>query len=220
MKLSIIIPIYNEEKNIEEVISRVRDLNIEKEIILIDDASTDRSREIVANLDGVKKIFHEKNMGKGSAIRSGLEMAKGDFVAIQDADLEYDPNDYYKLLAALKEGGVNVVYGSRFLGGGRFLWTSFLANRFLTLFTNFLFGGQLTDMETCYKLVRTDLLRSLNLTSCRFEIEPEITTKLLKRQEKIIEVPINYRGRRAGKKIGFFDGLAAIYNLIRWKISG
>ncbi len=219
MKLSVIIPVYNEEVSIKDVVKRVQALKIDKEIIIVDDGSNDRSRAIISRLEGVKKIFHEKNMGKGRAIRTGLEVAQGDFVIIQDADLEYNPEDYYKLLEPLKNGKTNVVYGSRFKGKGKFLKKSYHANKFLTFLTNLLFGGRLSDMETCYKVVKSDLIKSLNLQANRFEIEPEITVKLLKRHEKIFEVPIFYQGRRTGKKIGFKDGVAAILNLIKWKIT-
>lgn len=219
MKVSVIIPVYNEECNIIEVIKRVRAVRIEKEIILVDDGSTDQGQAVIAGISGIKKIFHEKNIGKGCAIRSGLEMVTGDVVIIQDADLEYDPNDYCRLLKPIENGETRVVYGSRFLGGGHFLTASRWANRFLTFLTNLFFSGRLTDMETCYKVLKTDLIKKLDLKSNRFEIEPEITTKLLKRKEKILEVPIAYLGRRVGKKIGVADGLAAIINLLKWRLN-
>jgi len=218
MKVSIIIPVYNEERNIAEVVRRVKAVDIDKEIILIDDGSKDQSREVIGGIEGVRKVFHSKNLGKGRAVRTGLEAAGGDVVIIQDADLEYDPGDYIRLLAPLEARETNVVYGSRFLGGGQFLAGSFWANRFLTFLTNVLYRGRITDMETCYKVVRTDLIKDLDLASNRFEIEPEITTKLLKRREKIVEIPIKYQGRRHGKKIGPWDGVAAIFNLVKWRL--
>lgn len=219
MKVSIIIPVYNEENDITEVIRRVKAVDIDKEIIVVDDASTDRSRVIIEQLKDVRKIFHDRNMGKGRAIRSGLSHVKGEVVLIQDADLEYDPGDYHRLLKPILEQRTNVVYGSRFLGGGRFLLASMVANRFLTFLTNLLFGGRLTDMETCYKVIKADLIKKLNLSSNHFEIEPEITTRLLKMGEKIVEVPVAYQGRSQGKKIGAIDGVAAVVNLVRWRFS-
>ncbi len=219
MKVSIIIPVYNEEENIREVVRRVKSVGIANEIIVVDDGSSDRSREVIGGLDGVKKMFHGENLGKGRAIRTGLEQASGDVVIIQDADLEYDPQDYIRLLAPLQNRATNVVYGSRFLGGGRFLAASFWANRFLTLLTNLLYRGRITDMETCYKVLRTDLIKDLQLSSDHFEIEPEITAKLLRRREKIVEVPIRYQGRRHGKKIGPWDGVEAIFKLVKWRLA-
>ncbi len=183
----------------------------------MDEFSTDGTREFLRKKQGIKLVFHKKNMGKGTAIRSALKIVSGDFVIIQDADLEYSPNQYTKLFKPIKENSTKVVYGSRILGKGVFLKSSYYANRFLTLLTNVLFNGHITDMETCYKMIETKLLKNLNLTSSRFEIEPEITCKILKRKEKIVELPITYKGRKKGKKIGVKDGIQAIWNLVKWK---
>jgi len=217
MRVSIIIPVYNEKENIDQLISAVDEIDIEKEIIVVDDFSTDGTRNYLEKKEGIKKVFHKKNMGKGTAIRSGLKVASGDCVIIQDADLEYSPDEYPKLLKPIEEGRARVVYGSRILGKGEFLKLSYYANRFLALLTSLLFSRHITDMETCYKVVETRLLKELNLISSRFEIEPEITCKILKRREKIIELPIKYKGRKKGKKIGPKDGIQAIWNLIKWK---
>jgi len=217
MELSVIIPVYNEADNIKRILSAVENVKINKEIIVVDDFSTDGTREFLRKKQGIKLVFHKKNMGKGTAIRSALKIVSGDFVIIQDADLEYSPNQYTKLFKPIKENSTKVVYGSRILGKGVFLKSSYYANRFLTLLTNVLFNGHITDMETCYKMIETKLLKNLNLTSSRFEIEPEITCKILKRKEKIVELPITYKGRKKGKKIGVKDGIQAIWNLIKWK---
>jgi len=218
MELSVIIPVYNEADNIKRILSAVENVKINKEIIVVDDFSTDGTREFLRKKQGIKLVFHKKNMGKGTAIRSALKIVSGDFVIIQDADLEYSPNQYTRLFKPIKENSTKVVYGSRILGKGVFLKSSYYANRFLTLLTNVLFNGHITDMETCYKMIETKLLKNLNLTSSRFEIEPEITCKILKRKEKIVELPINYKGRKKGKKIGVKDGIQAIWNLIKWKL--
>ncbi len=217
MELSVIIPVYNEADNIKRILSAVENVKINKEIIVVDDFSTDGTREFLRKKQGIKLVFHKKNMGKGTAIRSALKIVSGDFVIIQDADLEYSPNQYTKLFKPIKENSTKVVYGSRILGKGVFLKSSYYANRFLTLLTNVLFNGHITDMETCYKMIETKLLKNLNLTSSRFEIEPEITCKILKRKEKIVELPITYKGRKKGKKIGVKDGIQAIWNLVKWK---
>lgn len=217
MELSVIIPVYNEADNIKRILSAVENVKINKEIIVVDDFSTDGTREFLRKKQGIKLVFHKKNMGKGTAIRSALKIVSGDFVIIQDADLEYSPNQYTRLFKPIKENSTKVVYGSRILGKGVFLKSSYYANRFLTLLTNVLFNGHVTDMETCYKMIETKLLKNLNLTSSRFEIEPEITCKILKRKEKIVELPITYKGRKKGKKIGVKDGIQAIWNLVKWK---
>jgi glycosyltransferase involved in cell wall biosynthesis len=217
VKLSVIIPVYNEVDHIEQVLSAVQSVHIPKEIIVIDDCSQDGTTRVVRNYPDIKMLFHQINRGKGAAIRSGLTITSGDYVIIQDADLEYSPEQYGLLLEPLEAKQTRVVYGSRMLGKGTFIRSSYYANRLLTLLTNILFGSHLTDMETCYKVIDTALMKSLNLVSSRFEIEPEVTCKLLKRREKIVEVPITYEGRKKGKKIGIKDGIQAIYNVLKWK---
>lgn len=212
-----IIPVYNEKTDIETIITDVEKVGLAHEIIVVDDFSVDGTRDLLRKRKGIKTIFHEKNRGKGAAIRSGLQIASGDIVIIQDADLEYSPEQYPQLIKPIKEKRTNVVYGSRILGKGSFLKSSYFANRFLTFLTNVLFGSHISDMETCYKVIKTELLRDLHLISSRFEIEPEITCKILKRKEKIVEIPISYTGRKKGKKIGVKDGIQAIWSLIKWK---
>lgn len=216
--VSVIIPVYNEVNNIERLIQTVKSVSIKKEIIIVDDYSTDGTRDYLKKLTDIKVILHNKNMGKGSAIRTGLKYATGDVIIIQDGDLEYSPEDYPRLLEPIMKDKTKVVYGSRILGKGKFLKKSYFANRVLTLLTNLLFKGHITDMETCYKMIDKNLMQSLNLVSSRFEIEPEITCKLLRKGIKIFEVPISYYGRTAGKKIGVKDGIQAIWNIVKWKI--
>lgn len=224
-KLSIIIPVFNERDTLESVILAVRQsraFGLEKEIIIVDDFSSDGTRDVVAELkvksEKLKVIYNEKNLGKGASVRRGLKEASGDFVIIQDADLEYDPNEYEKLLAPLRSG-VDVVYGSRFLGRP-FVWkTYYLANRFLTLLSNIFTGLKLTDMETCYKCFSRKALSEIlpRLTANRFEIEPEITSVVARSGFAIKEVPISYfrRSYAEGKKIGFKDGLQAIWTIVK-----
>jgi len=225
MKLSVVIPVYNEKNTVNKIIQQVQDveLEMEKEIILIDDGSTDGTRKILENLEypNVKVKLHEKNQGKGAALRTGFSLATGDFVIIQDADLEYDPREYPLLLTPLLDGRADAVYGSRFLGGPHrvlFFW-HYIGNKMLTTFSNILSNLNLTDMETCYKVFRKEILDKLTLKSKRFGIEPEITLKLARKKCRIYEVPISYSGRdyTEGKKIGWKDGVAAIYHLIRFK---
>jgi glycosyltransferase involved in cell wall biosynthesis len=225
MKLSVIIPVYNEKNTVNKLIQLVQDveLEMEKEIILIDDGSTDGTREILKNLKfpNVKVKLHETNQGKGAALRTGFSLATGDFVIIQDADLEYDPREYSKLLTPLLDGRADAVYGSRFLGGPHrvhFFW-HYIGNKMLTTFSNILSNLNLTDMETCYKVFRKEILDKITLKSKRFGIEPEITLKLARQKCRIYEVPISYSGRdyAEGKKIGWKDGVAAIFHLIRFK---
>lgn len=214
-----IVPVFNERDTVEQLIEIVQAVPVDKEVIVVDDFSTDGTRDKLSGLAGVKVLYHDVNRGKGAAIRTGIQAATGDVIIIQDADLEYDPNEYPRLLAPFEDPQVQAVFGSRFKGGGEFLFLSQMANVFLSFLTRLLFGGNVSDMETCYKVVRRELMLSLNLVSDRFEIEPEITTKLLKRKVKLMEVPITYRARKTheGKKIGVGDGIKAISELIRWR---
>lgn len=225
-KLSIIIPVYNEKDTIAKILAKIDSLDFgetQKEIIIVDDCSTDGTRDILKDItDKYKIIYHERNKGKGAAIRSGLVFATGDWVTIQDADLEYDPNDLKLLLEKIKSPGVSVVYGSRRLHGNYFNKRHSghifaLGGIFLTWLTNLLFQTDITDEPTCYKMFQTDLLKSLNLQCQRFEFCPEVTAKIAKKGVKIHEVPINYYPRRKneGKKINFKDGLEAIWTLLK-----
>ena len=224
MKLSVIMPVYNERETIEEILRQVKAVGLADEIIIVDDGSTDSTRDILAGLDGkdgVRIILHEQNMGKGAAVRTGIAASTGDIILIQDADLEYDPRDYSKLLQPIQEGRASVVYGSRFLGGPRtaMLFWHALGNRLLTLVTNLLYDAILSDMETCYKCFRADVIRDIPLKAKRFELEPEITAKILKRGIRIYEVPISYYGREydEGKKITGWDGIPALWALIKYR---
>lgn len=224
--LSVVIPVFNEKGTIEEIIKRVEAVaDIPKELILIDDGSKDGTREILANLakqkPHLKIILKDKNEGKGAALREGFKHSTGDYVIVQDADLEYDPNDYKKLIAAI-EGVDSVVYGSRFSGNYKDMTgMHYFGNKLLTVITNILYGVKLTDMETCYKLIPGDLIRSIDIKSNRFDFEPEITSKILKSKKKIIEVPISYVGRSwvDGKKITWKDGLHAVTTLVKFRFT-
>ncbi len=243
MKLSIIMPVYNERTTLEEIVQRVRDVDLtvdkhgasrllngpitlEREIVIVDDGSTDGTREILnrlraENAPDLRIVFHENNGGKGAALRTGFQQATGDILVIQDADLEYDPRDYVKLLEPLLEGRSPVIYGSRFMGGPRSAMSlsHTMGNKMLTIFTNVLFGTALSDMETCYKCFRRDVINDMPLRSRRFEIEPELTAKILKRGYTIFEVPISYNGRdfHAGKKLSWQDGFSAVRTLLRYR---
>ncbi len=218
MTLSVVIPVYNEETSVAELVERVKAVPVDKEIITVDDHSSDGTLAVLKRIPGIRVTSHPVNRGKGAAVRTGLAQATGDVVVIQDADLEYDPDDYPALLRPFENLKVDAVYGSRFRGGGNFLLLSKLANYFLTFLTNALFGGRITDMETCYKLIRRPLFQGLGLTADRFEIEPEITAKLLRRRCRIAEVPIRYNARSAGKKIGPKDGMTACIALAKWYV--
>jgi dolichol-phosphate mannosyltransferase len=222
MKLSVIIPVYNEEKTLREIIDRVRRVDIEKEIVIVDDGSGDKTRQILESLQdaSIKIIRHASNKGKGAAIRTALNYVSGDACIIQDGDLEYEPQDYLKLIEPLKNSRAEIVYGSRFLAKKK-VTTPFhyLVNRFLTFLTNLLFGCGLTDMETCYKLFKTNVIKGLGLESDGFEIEIELTARALKHGYKIQEIPILYHARNyhEGKKIGWRDGLKTMLALFKYK---
>ena len=223
-KLSVVIPVYNEEATLEEIVRQVRAVDVNKEIVMVDDGSTDGSREILeklADMPDVHVFHHEKNMGKGAAVRTAIQHVQGDAALIQDADLEYDPRDYPMLLQPFLEGTAQVVYGSRFLGGPRraMMFWHMIANKMLTLATNILYDTILSDMETCYKLFDVEVIRSIPLRARGFELEPEITAKILKRGYRIYEVPIRYAGREyhEGKKIQGSDAFKAMWTLFKYR---
>lgn len=221
-KISILIPVFNEKDNLLKVLEKVEavDFQIEKEIILIDDFSTDGTRELYKNLP-YKIVYHDSNQGKGAAIRTGIKEASGSIIIIQDADLEYSPEDYVKLVQLLKDENADIVYGSRLLSKqNKFLLLSYIANQVLSLLTRILFKTKVTDMETCYKVFKAELLKSIEIKSNRFDFEPEITAKLLKKGVKYLEAPISYSARKKeeGKKIGWRDGVQAIWTLIKYRI--
>ena len=224
LKLSVIIPCYNEKTTVAEVIRRVRAVELADEIIVVDDGSTDGTREVLAQIipgDDLKIILHDHNQGKGAAVRTGFRAASGDVLLIQDADLEYDPREYPTLLRPIEEGITKVVYGSRFLGGphkAMFFW-NMVANRTLTLVTNILYNSILSDMETCYKVFDAEVVRGIKLRSRRFDFEPEITAKVLKQGYRVYEVPISYNGREweEGKKISWKDGVIAMWTLFLYR---
>ncbi len=222
--LSVIIPCYNEAATLPIILSKVEAVDLDKEIIIVDDHSTDETPRVLAELSSSRPhltvIRHPHNRGKGAAVRSGLAHARGEITIVQDADLEYDPQDYYELVKPIVEGRVNVVFGSRFLGRhtGMYFWNA-VGNKFLTFLTNFLFNCWISDMETCYKVVRTDILRDLQLESNDFRIEPEIAAKVLRRGQRIYEVPVSYLGRtyEEGKKMKPIQGIYAIFALFKYR---
>jgi glycosyltransferase involved in cell wall biosynthesis len=223
LKLSILIPIYNERTTILEIVKRVQAVPFEKEIIAVDDGSTDGTRELLPQVEqqDVVVLYHERNQGKGAAIVTALQRATGDIIVIQDADLEYDPRDYKQLIEPIIERRAKVVYGSRFMGPrmAMFFW-HMLANKMLTLMTNILYDAILSDMETGYKAFRADILKGMRLRSHRFDFEPEVTAKVLKHGIRIFEVPISYYGREynEGKKIGMKDGFVAVWTLLKYRL--
>jgi glycosyltransferase involved in cell wall biosynthesis len=228
MKVSVVIPVYNEEVFVAQTVKRVIATGVVSEIIIVDDCSTDGTRDVLKELEKdlskskckINLIFQERNQGKGAALRRGFRSVTKDIIIIQDADLEYDPKDYPKLIEPIIDGRADVVYGSRFMGGTHrvlFFW-HMLGNKFLTLFSNMLTNLNLTDMETCYKVFRAEVLKDITLTSDRFGFEPEITAKLSKRGFRIYETDISYAGRTyaEGKKINWKDGVAAFWHIIKF----
>ncbi|MDQ1381909.1 MAG: hypothetical protein QOG65_3050 [Actinomycetota bacterium] len=225
-KLSVIVPVFNERNTLVEILRRMRAVElpdgIESEIIVVDDGSSDGTRDVLRQLGDstVRVVMHDMNRGKGAAVRTGFKHATGEFILVQDADLEYDPEDWPKLLAPVLRGRARVVYGSRFTGERRnMLLLHWIGNRFLSLTTNVLYNTTLSDMETCYKLLERSLIEDLQLQSNKFDIEPEITAKVLKRGVRIYEVPISYSGREfdEGKKITWRDGFSALWTLVKYR---
>ncbi len=224
MKLSVVVPVYNEVNNLREILKRIQATKLPSEIVIVDDGSTDGSRKLLATLDGreaVRVILHEKNMGKGAAVRTGIHAARGDIILIQDADLEYNPHDYPALLKPIRDGVADVVYGSRFLGGPRraVMFWHMIANQLLTLMTNILYNTILSDMETGYKVFRRPVVEGMKLRAHRFDFEPEFTAKVLKRHYRIFEVPISFNPRdySEGKKIKLQDAFVAVWTLLKYK---
>lgn len=223
-KLSVIIPVFNERNTVAEIVRRVRsvELPVEREIVIVDDGSDDGTRDVLTQLrdSTVRVVAHRVNRGKGAAIRTGLENVSGDVVLVQDADLEYDPDDWPKLLAPVLKGRARVVYGSRFTGERRnMLFLHWVGNRFLSFVTNVLYNSTLSDMETCYKLFERDVLDGMQLRAERFDFEAEFTAKVLRRGIRIYEVPISYAGREPyeGKKITWRDGVIALWTLVKYR---
>jgi glycosyltransferase involved in cell wall biosynthesis len=224
MQLSVVIPVFNEVENIEAILKRVKSTKLAFEIVVVDDGSQDGTRDILKKLDGknrVRVILHEKNQGKGAAVCTGIQAARGDVILIQDADLEYSPNDYPALLQPLIDGIADVVYGSRFLGGPRraVMFWHMIANQLLTFMTNILYDTILSDMETGYKVFRRKVIEGMNLRARRFDFEPEFTAKVLKRHYRIYEIPITFNPRdySEGKKIKLHDAFEAVWTLLKYR---
>jgi len=224
MRISVIIPTYNEIQTIREIVRRVEAEQIADEVLVVDDGSIDGTREVLMEMSGnglVKALLHEANQGKGAAVRTGIEHAQGDVIIIQDADLEYDPRDFKAMLQPIREGLADVVYGSRFLGGPRrpTMFWHMVANKLLTLMTNILYDTILTDMETGYKVFRREVVKNLALKARRFDFEPEFTAKILKQKVRIFEVPITFNPRdySEGKKIGLKDAFHAVWTLFKYR---
>ena len=224
MKLTVVIPVYNEVHTLLHLIERVQEVNVDKDIVLVDDCSTDGTRDLLRSTTfpaNVRVLYHERNQGKGAALRTGFAAAAGDVVIIQDADLEYDPREYPKLIAPIAQGRADVVFGSRFAGGEThrvlYFW-HFMGNKFLTLCSNAFTNLNLTDMETCYKVFRRDVLQKITVEENRFGFEPEITAKVAKLRLRIYEVGISYDGRtyEEGKKIGWKDGVRALWCIVKY----
>lgn len=224
MNLSVVIPVYNEVDNIAEIIKRVQAQKLANEIIIVDDGSSDGTRDVLKELDGKKEvrvILHERNQGKGAAVVTGMKASKGEVLLIQDADLEYDPRDYPQILRPIEEGLADVVYGSRFLGGARrvAMFWHMIANKLLTTMTNILYDTILTDMETGYKVFRRSVIEGMTIHAKRFDFEPEFTAKILKRHHRIFEVPITFNPRdySQGKKIKLRDAFEAVWTLLKYR---
>jgi glycosyltransferase involved in cell wall biosynthesis len=223
--LSVVMPVFNERATIDEIIRRTMAVPLRVQLIVVDDCSTDGTRDMLAALQqefGFTLVLQQANAGKGAALRRGFQEVRGDLVVIQDADLEYSPEEFPELIDLICEGRADVVYGSRFLGRHRvFMFTHYMGNKGLTMFTNILYNTMLTDMETCYKVMRTEVLRSMTLEANGFGIEPELTAKIFKRGYRVYEVPISYDGRGydEGKKIGWRDGFVALWVLLKFRFT-
>jgi len=222
--LSVVMPVYNERETVEEIIRRVLAVQVRTQLIVVDDGSNDGTREILAGLQrelGFELVLQARNQGKGAALRRGFQEIRGELVVIQDADLEYSPEEYPQLIELICEGRADVVYGSRFLGRHRvFMFSHYLGNRVVTLLTNILYNTMLTDMETCYKVMRTEIVRGMSLQSNGFGIEPEMTAKIFKGRHRVYEIPITYDGRGydEGKKITWRDGIVALWVLLKYRV--